>query len=78
MTSFALPLSYLLAIMGQFSGMGSLQVWKMVPASWGMGLAYVLIMYVMSLAHGTTVAYALYSFVHILHDDHSVIANYSY
>ena len=75
MTSFALPLSYLLAIMGQFSGMGSLQVWKMVPASWGMGLAYVLIMYVMSLAHGTTVAYALYSFVHILHD-HSVIANY--
>ena len=80
MTSFALPLSYLLAIIGQFSGMGSLQVWKMVPASWGIGLAYVVSMYVMSLVGGTTVANALYSFFLILWNahPHSVIANYIY
>ena len=80
MTSWALPLSYLLAIIGQFSGMGSLQVWKMVPASWGIGLAYVVSMYVMSLVAATNVAYALYSFFLIIWNahPHGVIANYIY
>ena len=73
MTSFALPLFYLLAIIGQFSGMGSLQVWKMVPASWGIGLALVLTMFIHSLVNGATVAYALYSaYLYI-----QVIDNYS-
>ena len=73
MTTFALPLSYLLAIIGQFSGMGSLQVWKMVPASWGIGLALVVTMFIQSLVNGATVAYALYSaYLYI-----QVIDNYS-
>ena len=57
-----LPLSYLLSMIGQFSGLGTLQVWKMVPAAWGIGLAIVVTMVIMAVVNAVTVAYAFYYF----------------
>ena len=73
MVCVGLPLSYLLSVIGQFSGQGTLQVWKMVPAAWGIGLAVLLTMLIMAVVNGVTCCYALYYFIFPLQ---SVIGNY--
>ena len=60
MLGVGLPLSYLLCVIGQFSGSGSLQVWKMVPAAKGIGLLLLVNMLIYSVINGVTIAYALY------------------
>merc|ERR1711962_149098 len=66
MVSVGLPLSYLLSVIGQFSGSGVLQVWKMVPAARGIGLAVVVTMLINAVLNGVTVAYALYYLIFVI------------
>ena len=66
MVAVGLPLSYLLVVIGQFSGSGALQVWKMVPAARGIGLAVVVTMLINAVTNGVTVAYALYYLIFVL------------
>jgi hypothetical protein len=67
MVSVGLPLSYLLAVIGQFSGMGSLQSWKMVPSALGIGLGIAAYMSMMAIVNSVTVAHALYYLILSFH-----------
>ena len=66
MVAVGLPLSYLLSVIAQFSGGGCLQVWKMVPAAWGIGLAVVVTMLINATINAVTVAYAFYYFIFVV------------
>lgn len=66
MVGVGLPLSYLLSVIAQFSGGGCLQVWKMVPAAWGIGLAVLVTMLINAAINAVTVAYAFYYFIFVL------------
>ena len=58
--SIGLPLSYLLTLIGQFSSLGAVQAYKMVPSMLGIGIGLVLIMFLIAVAKSVTVAHAIY------------------
>lgn len=65
----ALPLLYLLAAIGQFSGRGSLESWKMVPVARGIGTAMLTAMTMVAIHHSISIAHALYYVILSLHRD---------
>jgi len=71
---FGLPLYYLLSVIGQFSSLGTLGAWKLVPASRGIGLGIAASMAIMAVLNSVTVAHAIY---YLILAFHRVIGNYS-
>ena len=71
--SVGLPLSYLLALIGQFSSLGTVQAYKMVPGALGIGIGLSLIMLLIAVVKSVTVAHAIY---HLILAFHRVIDNY--